>query len=213
MAKLPRRKCAHKPCRQWFHPVRDGQVVCSFECASAIGKEHTAKAREAAKQKEAQRQRTEEKAGRQRRKARLAELRPNSYYKAHAQQAFNAYIRARDADLPCISCGETNPPDLHGGQWDCGHFKTVGANPELRFEERNAHKQCKSCNAGAGKYTAKEATVAQQYEAGLVARYGQEYVDWLNGHHEMTNYRREDFIRIRDEYRAKLKALKQQVTA
>ncbi|WP_207384105.1 recombination protein NinG, partial [Enterobacter hormaechei] len=51
MAKLPRRKCAHKACRQWFHPVRDGQVVCSFECASAIGKEQTAKAREAAKQK------------------------------------------------------------------------------------------------------------------------------------------------------------------
>ncbi|EMK2609095.1 TPA: NinG family protein, partial [Klebsiella pneumoniae] len=126
---------------------------------------------------------------------------------------FNAYIRARDAALPCISCGETNPPDLHGGQWDCGHFKTVGAYPELRFEERNAHKQCKSCNAGAGKYTAKELTVAQQYEAGLVARYGQEYVDWLNGPHEMTNYRREDFIRIRDEYRAKLKALKQREAA
>ena len=81
MAKLPRRKCAHKACRQWFHPVRDGQVVCSFECASAIGKEQTSKAREAAQQKEAQRQRTEEK-GRQRRKARLAELRPNGYYKA-----------------------------------------------------------------------------------------------------------------------------------
>jgi hypothetical protein len=29
--------------------------------------------------------------------------------------------------------------------------------------------------------THKEATVAQQYEAGLVARYGQDYVDWLNG--------------------------------
>jgi hypothetical protein len=29
----------------------------------------------------------------------------------------------------------------------------------------------------------------------------------------MTNYRREDFIRIRDEYRAKLKALKQQEAA
>ncbi len=94
------------------------------------------------------RQRESEKEGRQRRKARLAELRPNGYYKAQAQKAFNAYIRARDAGLPCISCGETNPPDLHGGQWDCGHFKTVGAYPELRFEERNAHKQCKSCNAG-----------------------------------------------------------------
>ncbi|MFU9442254.1 recombination protein NinG, partial [Klebsiella pneumoniae] len=190
-----------------------GQVVCSFECASAIGKKQAAKAREAAKKKALQRQRESEKEGRQRRKARLAELRPNGYCKAQAQKAFNAYIRARDAGLPCISCGETNPPDLHGGQWDCGHFKTVGAYPELRFEERNAHKQCKSCNAGAGKYTAKESTVAQQYEAGLIARYGRDYVDWLNGPHEMTNYRREDFIRIRDEYRAKLKALKEREAA
>ncbi|EAR3901020.1 recombination protein NinG, partial [Salmonella enterica subsp. enterica] len=22
MAKLPRRKCANKECRQWFHPIR-----------------------------------------------------------------------------------------------------------------------------------------------------------------------------------------------
>ena len=49
--------------------------------------------------------------------------------------------------------------------------------------------------------------------AGLVARYGQGYVNWLNGPHEMTNYRREDFIRIRDEYRDKLKALKQREAA
>mgnify|MGYP002562717973 CR=1 FL=1 len=62
MANLPRRKCAHKACRQWFHPVRDGQVVCSFECASAIGKEQTAKAREAAKQKAAPAHRRESRA-------------------------------------------------------------------------------------------------------------------------------------------------------
>lgn len=213
MAKQPRRKCANKECRQWFHPTRDGQVVCSYQCACAVGKEQIRKAREDAQCKERARQREAEKEGRARRRARRDELRPTGYFKAQAQQAFNAYIRARDADLPCISCGETNPPDLHGGQWDCGHFKTVGANPELRFEERNAHKQCKSCNAGAGKYTAKEATVAQQYEDGLGARYGQEYADWLNGPHEMTNYRREDFIRIRDKYRVKLKALKQHEAA
>ncbi|EAA4051626.1 recombination protein NinG, partial [Salmonella enterica subsp. enterica serovar Newport] len=23
MAKLPRRKCANKECRQWFHPIRE----------------------------------------------------------------------------------------------------------------------------------------------------------------------------------------------
>ncbi|ESE91508.1 bacteriophage Lambda NinG protein, partial [Salmonella enterica subsp. enterica serovar Paratyphi B str. SARA56] len=28
MAKLPRRKCANKECRQWFHPIREGQIVC-----------------------------------------------------------------------------------------------------------------------------------------------------------------------------------------
>ncbi|EBU5619276.1 DNA breaking-rejoining protein [Salmonella enterica] len=26
MAKLPRRKCANKECRQWFHPIREGQI-------------------------------------------------------------------------------------------------------------------------------------------------------------------------------------------
>lgn len=61
MRKPARRKCAH--CREWFHPAREGQVVCSFECASAIGKKQTAKAREAAKQKEAQRQRTKRRRG------------------------------------------------------------------------------------------------------------------------------------------------------
>ncbi len=211
MAKKPRRKCIH--CREWFQPVRNEQVVCSFECASAVGKEQTAKAQADAQRKALKLQRDEEKAGRQRRRAKREELRPASYFKAQAQQAFNAYIRYRDRHLPCISCGELNPPDLHGGQWDCGHYKTVGANPELRFEESNAHKQCKSCNAGAGKYTAKEATVAKNYEAGLVARYGHACVDWLNGPHPMTNYRREDFIRIRDEYREKLRQLKQQEAA
>ena len=100
MRKPARRKCAH--CREWFHPAREGQVVCSFDCASAIGKKQTAKAREAAKARAVKRQRESEKEGRQRRKARLAELRPNGYYKAQAQKAFNAYIRARDAGLPLI---------------------------------------------------------------------------------------------------------------
>ncbi len=41
MRKPARRKCAH--CREWFHPAREGQVVCSFECASAIGKKTDSK--------------------------------------------------------------------------------------------------------------------------------------------------------------------------
>lgn len=211
MRKPARRKC--KVCGEKFTPQYDNIRWCCPAHGAIYALELRAKqkVKEVAKRIKAQKE--AEKEGRARRRARVAELRPTGYYKSQAQQAFNAFIRARDSHLPCISCGETNPPDLHGGQWDCGHFKTVGAHPELRFEERNAHKQCKSCNGGAGKYTAKEATVAQHYEEGLIARYGQAYVDWLNGPHEMTNYRREDYIRIRDEYRAKLKELKQQEAA
>lgn len=61
MAKLPRRKCANKECRQWFHPVRETQTVCGYECASAVGKEQTRKAREAAQRKESAKQRATEK--------------------------------------------------------------------------------------------------------------------------------------------------------
>lgn len=100
------------------------------------------------------------------------------------------------------------PPDLHGGQWDCGHFLSVGAHPELRFEEKNAYKQCKSCNAGAGKFSHKNATVTQKYELRLVERFGLELVDWLRGPHEIPHWKREDYIRIRDKYRAKVKELK-----
>lgn len=211
MRKPTRRTC--KVCKEKFTATFANVWWCCPEHGAIYAIELRTKEKVKAEAKRIKALHEAEKAGRQRRKARLAELKPTSYYKSQAQQAFNAFIRARDADLPCISCGEANPPDLHGGQWDCGHFKTVGAHPELRFEEFNAHKQCKSCNAGAGKFTAKEATVTQQYESGLIARYGQEYVDWLNGPHEMTNYRREDYIRIRDEYRAKLRAMKQEDAA
>lgn len=60
-----------------------------------------------------------------------------------AQKAFNAFIRLRDSDLSCVSCDK---PSDWNGQWHCGHFKTVGARPDLRFEEANAAKQCSQCN-------------------------------------------------------------------
>lgn len=203
MAKPARRKCKNPDCREWFHPTFQNQTWCSPDCGTVLAMAEREKKRQKAIQ-EAERQRKERvQQEKQSLKVRKLAVKPTSYFKAQAQQAFNAFIRARDYDQPCISCGETNPPELHGGQWDCGHFKTVGGFPELRFEERNAFRQCKSCNAGSAKYGAKAATVAQQYEASLVARFGQELVDWLNGPHEMTHYRREDFIRIRDEYRKK----------
>lgn len=57
------------------------------------------------------------------------------------QVQFNAFIRARDKDAGCISCGNTNA-DVYAA----GHFYPT-TYQYLRFNEDNVHKQCnKYCN-------------------------------------------------------------------
>ncbi|HDM8093497.1 recombination protein NinG [Yersinia mollaretii] len=207
MNKLPsHRNC--KVCKTRFKPETVYQWWCDEEHEKEYITKLALKARRDRIQKDEQRRKKETQAERQSLKVRKLELKPDSHFKKLAQQAFNEYIRTRDRDQPCISCGETNPPDLHGGQWDCGHFKTVGGFPELRFVECNAYRQCKPCNAGSAKYGGKAATVEKMYRESLAEKFGQELVDWLDGPHEMTNYRRDDYIRIREAYKAKTKALK-----
>jgi hypothetical protein len=77
-----------------------------------------------------------------------------------AQSAVNAYVRARDEGMPCISCGEMKP-------LQAGHYWSVGARPEMRFNEANIHGQCSRCNVDlAGNRDA--------FRAGIVERYGSE---------------------------------------
>lgn len=132
---------------------------------------------------------------------------PIKKVKASAQKAFNDWIRARDAHLPCVSCGEANPPVLPGGQWDAGHFLSRGAYPELAFNEDNCHKQCKSCNGGSGKFAHKNRTVSEKYEAELLRRIGPERLAILKGPHPVKKWTRDELIAIRDEYKAKRKEL------
>ena len=64
-----------------------------------------------------------------------------------AQAAFNAYVRVRDKDLPCISCGlNKNDNHMTGSGWDAVHYRSRGASPQLRFHLWNVHKQCVKCN-------------------------------------------------------------------
>lgn len=134
-------------------------------------------------------------------RARRVAMKTRRDWMPEAQKAFNAYIRARDARLPCVSCGETNPPMTVGGQWDAGHFLSVGSHPELRFNPDNCHKQCKTCNAGSGKFAHKARTVAQAYRIGLIARIGLERVEALEGPHPPTKHSVDELKTIRDAYR------------
>ncbi|MEF3019469.1 recombination protein NinG, partial [Pseudomonas aeruginosa] len=61
-------------------------------------------------------------------KVRKARLKSRADHLREAQQAFNEFIRLRDAYQPCISCGRH-----HDGQYHAGHYRTVAASPELRF--------------------------------------------------------------------------------
>ena len=124
-----------------------------------------------------------------------------------AQKAFNAFIRVRDIDLPCISCGVFVTADMPYGQYDCGHFKTVGGFPELRFEELNAHKQCKKCNGGSGRFSKKDTTVSKEYRLNLIDKIGLDKVNWIEGPHEPKKYTCAELKEIELLYKRKLKEL------
>ncbi|NTV51302.1 MAG: NinG family protein [Desulfobulbaceae bacterium] len=124
-----------------------------------------------------------------------------------AKNAFNPYVRKRDELDPCISCGRLFIEDSIGGSWDCGHYLSVGSHPELRFEPLNAHKQCKSCNGGSGKYTRKNYTVQKEYRERLIAKIGLEKVEWLEGPHEPKKYTIPELQEICRVYKEKLKEL------
>jgi len=125
--------------------------------------------------------------------------------------AFNAYIRKRDENRPCISCepgiSEVVKIALKGGAFDCGHYLTVGAFPELRFTEVNAHRQCKKCNGGSGKYTKKNHTVGKQYRINLIERIGIKAVEWIEGPHKPPKLTACDLKDIELKYKKKLKEL------
>ena len=156
---------------------------------------------EKAKRAEAKKARAAAKVERASIRARKEAIKTLPMLKAEAQQAFNAYIRARDADKPCICCGLPLSAGDVGGAFDCGHYRSVGSAQHLRYDERNAHGQRKQCNRwGAGR--------AVDYRIGLVARIGLEAVEALEADNAPRKWLREELIYIRDRYRAKLKELK-----
>ena len=179
------KKCRVDTCRASFVPSRMGQAVCSPACALIDGPRHAPKARKALADIE-----------RKDIKVRKEKLKSRADHLKDTQQAFNAWIRARDAVLPCVSCGRH-----HEGQYHAGHYRTVGANPELRFEPLNAWKQCAPCNNHLSGNLI-------NYRISLLQRIGEEKVAWLEGPHEAKKYTVEELKAMTAEYRAKTRELK-----
>lgn len=116
MAKLPRRKCANKECRQWFHPIREGQIVCSYQCASAVGKEQTRKAREAAQRKAQSLQRAAEKKERAAWRQRKAAVKPLKHWIDLTQRAVNDICRETELAKDSVASPVERRRHSHGMQ-------------------------------------------------------------------------------------------------
>lgn len=171
-----------KVCNTVFTPQRPMQSVCSPRCAM----------RKVRQDKAEERQQT---------KKRKEALKTIPDLIKEAQTAFNAYIRKRDENQPCICCGQPLGSREVGGAFDCGHFRSTGSASHLRFNEDNAHAQRKFCNRyGAGR--------AVDYRIGLISRIGLARVEALESDNTPHKWTREELEAIRDKYRAKLKAMK-----
>jgi hypothetical protein len=191
--KPPRpKRCKNPACGISFPPQRLGQAVCSPKCGLAIKDVNQEKARKSL----AQIDRREIKVRKEKLKSRADHLR-------EAQAAVNEFVRLRDAHLPCISC-DSMPSDhdlITGSRWDAGHYRSVGACPELRFEPLNIHRQCVKCNRNLSGN-------AVEYRIRLVKRIGADKVDWLEGPHSARKYTVDDIKTIKAEYRALTRELK-----
>ena len=163
---------------------------CDFDCASRYGAEKAVKDREKAFKKSIK----EDNKKHATKKREFYDNDKKTRMDA-AQTAFNAFIRQRDNELPCVSCIR-----FHQGQWHAGHYRTVGGHFELRFEESNCHRQCSVCN------NHKSGNIAD-YRIELVRRIGIEKVEWLEGPHEAKKYTCADLKEIELYYKAKLKEL------
>jgi hypothetical protein len=119
--------------------------------------------------------------------------------KAEAQTAFNAFIRERDKNLPCICCGRLAPKQksLTGGGWDAAHYRSRGSADHLRYDENNVHRALKYCNTRGH----------HDYRGGLIARIGLAAVEALEANQTVVKWTKDGLRAIRTTYRNKLKAL------
>lgn len=179
-------KC--KVCKSPYTKRNPWQSLCgSIDCAVTVA--NLAKAKR-------------ERLDRAKTKQKLSDMATKPELTKLAQKAFNDYVRLRDYGLKCISCN--NPiawdGEKTGGVVDCGHYLSVGARVNLRFDEDNAHAQCKKCN----NFLSGNAV---NYRIGLIKRIGLERVEALESDHELKHWSKDELREIAATYKAKLKLL------
>jgi hypothetical protein len=163
-----RKKCKH--CKDWFEVSvmikNNAGTYCNSDCMFNNIKHALPKLI-------AKGAKIKEKAVKVRHKEATKKLRTRTQWYNMLQVEVNKYVRLRDANEPCCTCGTTN----HGIKYDAGHCFTRAARPDLRFNLTNIHKQCSvNCNQhGSG--------MRLEYQAFIANSYGPNHFEWLKGYH------------------------------
>jgi len=176
--KLRKKKC--KVCKEQFQPLKPFQAWCGPNCGYQWQR--------------ILRDKKERKDTKEQKEAMLT----RSDYMILAQKVFNTYIRERDSDLPCISCGTRA-----NVKYDAGHFWAAGNYTFLRYNEQNVHKQCSNrCN----KHLSGNLI---EYRFNLIRRTAEDEVLKLDDStHELLQITIPELKALIQTYREKLKELK-----
>jgi len=168
------KKC--KVCKNVFEPTKPLQQVCGFECALELAKDKRIKT-----------VRKEVKEAKQKLKSR-------SDWLKDTQVIFNKYIRLRDQNDGCISCGSTSASSYHAG-----HYRSIGSAGHLRFNEHNCHRQCAACNTHLSGNLIR-------YRLGLIRKIGMELVEALESDNGTVKWSIEEIKLLKVQFSAKIKA-------
>jgi hypothetical protein len=125
-------------------------------------------------------------------------LKTLSQYEAEAKKSFQKYVRFRDKDFPCISCGTTK-----GKTWHGSHYFSANLYSGLIFNENNVHKSCDYCNVFLHGNLL-------EYRKGLLNRFGLKYVEQLESiadENRVYKYTKDELIEIKKKYDGKIKEL------
>lgn len=187
-----------------YSPVDDGLVVnggyyCNYDCATeyAIKNQHKGKR---IKQRE------------QKKEFILNDI---SHQHKLTQTVFNKmrvleeleWFKSKNLEAECISCGGKNK------DWCCGHYKSRGAQGNLRYDDKNTFLQCnRYCNmALSGNISGNKNT--RGYTQGLIDRFGkdkgEEIIKYCEVNTEPRKFTGEELMKMRKEFNSKIKSLQQ----
>lgn len=156
-------------CDTEYLPRSSLQKVChNYKCAIAFNKKRDEEIAMREKRKQERLQRDELKERRER-------LKGVSEWQKEAQAAFNRYIRWRDYDKDCVSCGgilQHSGNYMTGSAVDASHYRSRGAASHLKFNVFNVHSACTRCNR-------QLSGNAVEYRIRLIKRIGIEQVERL----------------------------------